>query len=172
MKKAKTNDHPTELPISDALQQILRTQPIDTNRPGSVLRDFETLLDFIGERGVKTTSKDYLLPQSGLEKLNAEMTRPVAHQLKRPQQRSFPLLNALFLLLRTTGIGVGIGAAPPGKLALDPEMLMKWRQLNSTEQYFTLLENWLCRASTETIGEGGPVVGHLQKFAHGGLQTT
>jgi len=154
MKKAKTNDHPTELRISDSLQQILREQTIDADRPGSVLRDFETLLDFIGERGVKTTSKDYLLPQSGLEKLNAEMTRPVAHQLKRPQQRSFPLLNALFLLLRTTGIGVGIGAAPSGKLALDPEMLMKWRQMNSTEQYFTLLENWLCRASTETIGEG------------------
>lgn len=33
-------------------------------------------------------------------------------------------------------------------------MLMRWRQLNPTEQYFTLLENWLCRASTETIGEG------------------
>ena len=144
----------TKLPIADTLQKVLREQTIDTNRPGSILQDFETLLDFIGERGVKTTSKDYLLPQGGLEKLNAEMTRPVAHQLKRPQQRSFPLINALFLLLRTTGIGVGIGAAPSGKLALDPAMLMKWRQLNPTEQYFTLLENWLCRASTETIGEG------------------
>lgn len=142
-----------ELPISDALQRILRKQTIETDRPGSMLQDFETLLDFIGERGVKTTSKDYLLPQSGLEKLNAEMTRPVAHQLKRPQQKSFPLLNALFLLLRTTGIGVGIGAAPSGKLALDPTMLMMWRELNPTEQYFTLLENWLCFADTETIGE-------------------
>ena len=143
----------TKLPISDTLQQILRTQTVDTDRPGSVLRDFETLLDFIGERGVKTTSKDYLLPQSGLEKLNAAMTRPVAHQLKRPQQRSFPLLNGLFLLLRTTGLGIGIGVPPSGKLALDPEMLMMWRQLNPTEQYFTLLENWLVHSSAETLGE-------------------
>lgn len=82
MKKTMIIGSPAELPISDSLQQILREQTIDTDRPGSVLRDFETLLDFIGERGVKTTSKDYLLPQSGLEKLNAEMTQPVAHQLK------------------------------------------------------------------------------------------
>lgn len=75
------------------------------------------------------------------------------HRLKRPQQRSFPLLNGLYLLLRTTGIGIGIGAPPSGTLALDPELLLMWRQLNPTEQYFTLLEHWLIHASTETIGE-------------------
>lgn len=154
MKNTKVKDSSAEVPISAALQKILQKQIIDTNRPGSVLLDFETLLDFIGERGVKTTSKDYLLPQSGLVKLNAAMSRPVEHLLKRPQQRSFPLLNGLFLLLRTTGIGIGVGVPPSGKLALDPEMLMTWRQLNPTEQYFTLLENWLVLASTDTIGEG------------------
>ena len=153
MKKIEFNDGPAVLRITDTTQQVLSEQDIDTDRPGSILRDFETLLDFIGERGVKTTSKDYLLPQRGLEKLNSEMTRPVAHRLKRPQQRSFPLLNGLYLLLRTTGIGIGIGAPPSGTLALDPELLMMWRHLNPTEQYFALLEHWLIHASTDTIGE-------------------
>ena len=153
MKNIKANDGAAVLRITDSTQQVFRTQAIDTDRPGSILQDFETLFDFVGERGVKTTSKDYLLPQRGLEKLNSEMTRPVAHRLKRPQQRSFPLLNGLFLLLRTTGIGIGTGTPPSGTLALDPALLMIWRQLNPTEQYFTLLEHWLIHASTETIGE-------------------
>ena len=153
MKNIEANDGPAGLRLTETTQQVFRKQAIDTGRPGSILQDFETLLDFIGERGVKTTSKDYLLPQRGLEKLNSEMTQPVAHRLKRPQQRSFPLLNGLFLLLRTTGIGIGIGAPPSGTLALDPELLLMWRQLNPTEQYFTLLEHWLIHASTETIGE-------------------
>ncbi|HQZ68460.1 MAG TPA: hypothetical protein PLY87_25400, partial [Planctomycetaceae bacterium] len=116
MKNIEANDGPAGLRLTETTQQVFRKQAIDTGRPGSILQDFETLLDFIGERGVKTTSKDYLLPQRGLEKLNSEMTQPVAHRLKRPQQRSFPLLNGLFLLLRTTGIGIGIGAPPSGTL--------------------------------------------------------
>ena len=143
-----------ELEISDtARQQVLLEQTIDEVGPGTVLQDFNTLLDYLGERELKTTSKHYLLPQRCLEELNARMIQPMAHQLKRPQQRPFPLLNGLYLLLRTTGIGIGRGAAPSGTLALNPESLMMWRQLNPTERYFVLLENWLIHASTDTIGE-------------------
>ncbi|MEO2016981.1 MAG: plasmid pRiA4b ORF-3 family protein [Fuerstiella sp.] len=142
-----------ELRISDAMQQVLREQTIDETVPGTVLQDFETLLDYIGERGLKTTSKHYLLPQRCLVELNSRMIRPMAYQLKRPQQRSFSLLNGLYLLLRATGLGIGLGAAPSGTLAVNPESLMMWRQLNPTERYFALLENWLMHASTDTIGE-------------------
>ncbi len=56
--------------ISDSAQRILRDRDIDDNGPGTVIADFETVLQFIGNDGLKTTSKYYLLPQSKLDALN------------------------------------------------------------------------------------------------------
>ena len=97
--------------ISDRAQQILRDQEIDVDGPGTALTDFETLLQFIGNAGLNTTSKYYLLPQSKLDELNQQMSRPVMHRLKRPQQRSFPHLHGLYLMLRASGMAVGEGVS-------------------------------------------------------------
>jgi hypothetical protein len=139
--------------VSDRVQQVLRDQEIDGDGPGTVLTDFETLLQFVGSDGLKTTSKYYLLPQSRLDELNLEMSHPVMHQLKRPQQRSFPHLHGLFLMLRDTGMGVGEGSPPNGRLVLDQETVTSWRALNPTERYFALLESWLVQSSLELLDE-------------------
>jgi len=153
MKRTDVSDSIEKVKIATELQQLLHEQSIDKNTPGSILKDFETLLDYIGDRGLKTTSQYYLLPQGCLNELNSRMSRPMAHRLKRAQQRSFPLLHGLYLLLRTTGIGVGTGLPPSGRLTLNAEPLKIWLQLNPTEKYFALLENWLIHASTESFGE-------------------
>ncbi len=145
-------DEPT---ISAESEQVLRGQTITEDGPGTILKDFAALLDFIGEEGLKTTSKNYFLPQSRLAELNGRMSRPVPHRLKRPQQRSFPHLNGLFMILRASGLGTGVGTPPQGRLAIDPQLWDAWRDLNATEQYFTLLESWLVQGSPEIIGEGG-----------------
>ena len=45
--------------LSKAQQAILREQVIDAERPGPVLRDFRTLLDFLAEQGgVKAKGND------------------------------------------------------------------------------------------------------------------
>ena len=139
--------------ISDSAQRILRDQDIDDNGPGTVIADFETVLQFIGNDGLKTTSKYYLLPQSKLDALNLQMSRPVMHQLKRPQQRSFPHLHGLYLILRASSMGVGEGSPPSGRLVLDQEAVMSWRGLNATERYFALLEAWLVQGVPELIAE-------------------
>ncbi len=141
--------------ISDSAQQILRDRDIDDNGPGTVMADFETVLQFIGNDGLKTTSKYYLLPQSKLDALNLQMSRPVMHQLKRPQQRSFPHLHGLYLILRASGMGVSEGSPPSGRLVLDQEAVMSWRGLNATERYFALLEAWLVQGVPELIAERG-----------------
>ncbi len=66
-------------------QQILCTQAIDDGEPGTVLRDFETLLAFIGDNTPTVSPKHHLLPMGSLAPLNAQMTRPIQLGLKRPQ---------------------------------------------------------------------------------------
>ncbi len=107
--------------ISERSRQILRDQEIYEDRPGTVLTDFETLLHFIGNDGLKTTGKYYLLPQSRLDELNLQMSRPVMHRLKRPQQRSFPHLHGLYLMLRH-----GTGKARR-RAAVGATSVMSWR---------------------------------------------
>ena len=134
-------------------QQILRDQAIEEDGPGTILRDFAALLAFVGDAGLKTTGKYYFLPQGRLDELNERMSHPIVHRLKRPQQRSFPHLHGLYLLLRATGLGIGAGAPPNGRLILDEGMLALWHDLNPTERYFNLLESWLVHATCDIIAE-------------------
>jgi len=138
------------------LGESLRRQTIDKNGPGTILRDFETLLEFIGPDGVRATGKYHLLPIDRLFELDARMSLPLRPIAKRPQQRSFPHINGLYLLLRATRLGVpkGLGKGT-GRLVLDPTMLDAWRAMNTTEQYFNLLEAWLLHARREMMGEAG-----------------
>jgi hypothetical protein len=149
------NPESGEFVIPDKAQRSLREQEIGEDGPGTILRDFETLLMFIGEDGLKTTGKYHFLPQARLNELNERMSRPVRHRLKRPQQRSFPHLNGLYLLLRASGLGIGTGTPPSGRLTLDRELLDAWHDFNPTERYFTLLESWLVHATPQIIAERG-----------------
>jgi hypothetical protein len=133
----------------------LASHIIDENGPGSILLDFEMLLGFI-EDGVPSSGKHHLLPMARLFELDQLMTKPLRPRLKRPQQKSLPNLNGLYLLLRATQLGIAesYGKAS-GSLTLDSAMHKQWLQLNPTERYFNLLEAWLRRGSWEVVGLGG-----------------
>ncbi len=142
--------------VKKSYAEIFRQQQIDLDNPGTILRDFESLLDAFGTEGLRSTGKHHLLPQDKLFELDARLARPLRPRLKRPQQCSFPHLHGLHLLLRATRLAVpkGIGKRS-GRLVLDPAVLDSWRTLNFTEQYFNLLEAWLLRGCTTMIGERG-----------------
>jgi hypothetical protein len=97
-----------------------------------------------------------------LFELDQLMTKPLRPRLKRPQQKSFPHLNGLYLLLRATQLGVaeGLGKAS-GRLILDAAMHRQWLQLNPTERYFNLLEAWLRWGSWEAVGLRGGWTSHV-----------
>jgi hypothetical protein len=141
--------------ISADQEQLLRDQCIDLERPGSVLRDFETLLDFVGTTGVNAAGKYNLLPIDAIATLDQQLARPLRLALVRPQLRSHPYLQGLHLLLRASGLGCIYGVGSKARLAVDPGLLAGWRVLNPTERYFTLLEAWLRRARDEMVGERG-----------------
>jgi len=137
--------------LSATDRQILSAQSIDAHGPGTVLRDFDTLLDVVGTRGITVTSRNHRLLLHTLAPLNARMTRPIEHGLKRPQQRSYPHLNALYLLVRASGLTDIEGSGSTWRLSVDPAILESWRGLNPSERYFTLLETWLLRGRPEIL---------------------
>ncbi len=140
----------------------LASQTIDADGPGSILMDFEILLGF-AEDGVRSTGKYHLLPMARLFEIDQRMTKPLRPRLKRPQQKSFPHLNGLYLLLRATQLGVPEGhGKTSGRLTLDSAMHRQWLQLNPTERYFNLLEGWLRWGSWEALGlRGGGWMSHV-----------
>jgi Plasmid pRiA4b ORF-3-like protein len=146
-----------DIALSSKHQRTLREQAVSEDEPGRVLRDFETLLEFVGQREIKVSGIHQLLPLNLLAELSARMAKPLRTGLKRPQQKSYPHINGLYLLLRASGLSLIAETSGQPVLSLDQEALGSWHSLNATERYFTLLEAWLVRGDAEIIGERDPL---------------
>lgn len=151
-KRSKKSKQPV---LAQKYQQVLRDQVVDENSPGTILRDFEILLDFVATEVPPVSKKNNLLPMKALAQLNSRLTNPLNIDLKRPVQKSYPHINGLYLLLRASGIGYIEGSGTKLHLALDETAHQSWQSLNPTERYCTLLETWLLRSSPEMVGEPG-----------------
>ena len=144
-----------EITLTPECEQVLRDQVITDEQPGPILRDFQVILEFVGDRGVEAGGKHHLLPMKFIGELDRRLSRPLNLRLKRPQVRSHPYLQGLNLVLRASGLSRVEGAGGKARLVLDPEMRVQWEQLNPTEQYFNLLESWLRFGRPEMVGERG-----------------
>jgi hypothetical protein len=133
--------------------KFLKKQKISEESPGAILKDFATLLDFIGSDGVETSGKYHLLPMKRLAELNSRLSHPIEIDLKRPLQKSYPAISGLYLLMRTSGLAPVVHKGKKAFLRLDPTALECWHSLNPIERYFTLLEVWLRPGGGETLGE-------------------
>ena len=137
--------------LTDEQRQLLLDQSIDENGPGTILQDFESLLTFIGVDGIQSNGKYRFFPMKSLGDINKTLTNPIQINLTRPQQKSYPNLHGLYLLLRCTGM---IRVRAEGKktwLVIDEQLHKGWMLLNPTEKYFTLLNAWLLHGSNEIL---------------------
>ncbi len=133
---------------SDASRQFLREQNISADGPGTILRDVETLIEFIGEAGLVTKSKQGNLPSETLAELNTRLAAPIENCLKRPLLRDYPNIGGIYVLLRVMALARSEGT----RLRIDTEILAVWRGLNPAEQYFALVEAWLFQADAAVLG--------------------
>ena len=140
-------------PVSGAAIELLRQQTITETAPGTILQDFQTLLDFVGESGIPASGTYHLIAQNLLPELNQRLSNPIQIDLKRPAQKSYPPINGLYLLLRSTGLGKIVSKGKKYTLILDAEILQSWNRLTPTERYFSLLEAYMIRADDEILGE-------------------
>lgn len=151
--KPKSTKTAKQLPPE--IERVLREQQITETEPGPIVRDFNTLLDFIAAHNVTAGGKNHLLPMDALAALNARMTRPIEVHLKRPMQKSYPNLQGLYLMARAAGLMRVEQVKTGALLVLDGPAMASWTGLNPTEQYFALLEAWWLRATMEILGERG-----------------
>jgi hypothetical protein len=141
-----------ELELSPQHKQVLQDLVIGESGPGTILRDFEMLLGYIRERDLPVTGK-HQLPLRALPEINARLTHPLQLGLKRPQQKSYPHIHGLYLLLRASGLTHLDGTSGKLLLLVDESMYQMWESLNPTERYGNLLEAWLLRGKPEIVGE-------------------
>src|SRR5947209_16529781 len=129
--------------LSPVHQRVLHDQPISGHEPGAVLRDFASLLNFVGMREIVVSGKNQLLPMSLLAELNSRLSRTNQVSLKRPQQKSYPYIHGLYLLLRASGLSLVENRGGKQFLLLGEDALRARHGLNMTARYFTLLGAWL-----------------------------
>jgi hypothetical protein len=96
-----------------------------------------------------------------LSELNSRLSHPIETKLKRPVQKSYPYINGLYLLLRSSGIAQIRSLGKKQILVLDADTLESWSNLNLTERYFNLLEAWLIWGNNEILGEHQDSFGNL-----------
>jgi hypothetical protein len=132
--------------------ELLSQQSINLTSPGTILTDFQTLLDFVGNGGVVVSHSMHTLPLKLLADLNQSFTHPINLALKRPVQQSYPTIDGLYLILRASGLGEIHERGKKHVLLLNPDLLAIWHSFNVTERYFMLLETWLIRVDTNIFG--------------------
>lgn len=141
-----------ELKLTHEHEQLLRDTTIDEDGPGTILRDFESLLSYIGEKKLQLT-KTYKLRLPDVRELNARFTTPLQLGLRRPAQKSYPHIHGLYLLVRSSELTYVEHVGKKKILHLNQDVYQVWQSLNPTERYATLLETWITRADPELIGE-------------------
>ncbi len=140
---------------TDDHERTLRSLEVSEHGPGTVLRDFLMLLSFVQERELAVSKTYQLLPFKVLPAINARLAQPIELGLKRPQLKSYPHIQGLYLLLRASGLGRIDGTSSKLVLSIDEAVYDSWNRLNPTERYFTLLETWLLRGHVGIVGERG-----------------
>ena len=135
--------------------RILQSQLSDQTQPGTIVADFQTLLDFIGPAGLPVAGAHRLFPMSEITRLNARLAHPLQLQLARPQLRSYPNVEGLYLTLRASGMSVVQGSGDKARVTIDPAKLARWNALTPLERYLNLFAVWAILSRNEMIGIRG-----------------
>ena len=135
------------------IEKVLLDRTLDENHKASILSDFDVFLNFIAANNLEASGVNELLPLKSLPALNALLTKPFDLALQRPVQKSFANINGLFMLGRASGLLILQRNEKNARFAIDSEVLKIWQTLNLVERYFTLIETWIVRSSTDLVGE-------------------
>lgn len=146
-------------PLSSAQETLLRKKTITQDAPGTILRDVETMLDFVGEDGLRLSASRGAIYTKALPDINEQLSHSLEVDYKRLTQKAYPTIAGLNLLLRAAALVRVNREGTHPNMELNERVVASWRDLNPTEQYMSLLEAWLNRADEDVIfddiGAGG-----------------
>jgi len=140
-------------PLSSAQETLLGKQDITRDSPGPILRDVDTMLDLVGDDGLRVSESRGAIYAKRLSEINARLTRSLEVDYQRLTQKAFPTIAGLNLLLRAAALVRVNREGTHPRMECNEEVVASWRALNPTEQYMSLLEAWLNRADERTIFE-------------------
>jgi len=146
------NSPENKLTFTTAHQKRLKQQIITRDQPGTLLQDFEMMLDYLLQHEVVLTPTKQLQNKTA-EEMNGKLAHPAEMGIQRPSTKSYPHVLGLFLLLRASGLTHIVQNGKKAVLTVKQSVLESWRKLNPTEQYGHLLESWMLRGYEEIIGE-------------------
>ena len=121
---------------------------------GTIIKDFNALLSFIEEKGsITLTKSETAFNMSDLLVLNEIFSKPQKTGLSRPQQKAFPYINSLFLLLRLSLLVLVKKEKNKSVVHINPVALISWKQLKPVEQYGHLLTYMFHPEANAILGE-------------------
>lgn len=146
-------------------RQILRKQSFSEREPGPVLHDVEVLLDALGEEGLPVSATKHVISGSALPEINERFAYSTEADYSRYSYRAFPYVFGVYLLLRASGLARIDGTSSKDRLVRDEEVIDRWRELNRTEQYVSLLAVWLSQADDESLVDGRRLTAPIIRIA-------
>ena len=118
----------------------------------TIVENINRVISYIQEHKVLATKGRQYFAIKHIKDLNAILIKPLDIFSLRPMQRSYPNINGIYLILRTMGMLSFKITKREIVMSINEELFKSWNSLNTTEQYFTLLENWLIYSKpNETI---------------------
>ncbi len=137
--------------LNDSDAQLLKNQIITPISPGSIVKDFNSLLDYIQATRVELTASNNHFTQKHFEPMNQSLINPIQIKITRPRLRTYANLEGYYLLLRSTGIVKIVNSKKEKILQLNDKIFDGWQSLNPTEQYFSLFVTWLYRSEPQNL---------------------
>ncbi len=140
-------------PLKDS-EDLVRDTPIDSNGPGTILRDVEAALDFFATVSPALMADRTLPP--GVEQTLDERLYGKPDQAGDFVQPFFAHIHGIFLLLRASGLTKVISARRGWTLTIDSSAEERWQTFSAADRYFTLLETWLLYGDADTLAGRQP----------------
>jgi hypothetical protein len=119
-------------------ERALREQAFGPLEPGSILHDFQMLIDQAAAGEVKVSPTTSTPVEATVARLNGRLHRPLRFSQKRTRLLSHPHLKVLFRCAQGCNF---LTTSPDDRTTarIVPAALARWAELNNTERYFALL---------------------------------
>ena len=95
----------TTLSLTDADRAAFAAIANAEAPPGTIVHDFDALLDYLGQDGIPVSPKTSEFAIARLPELNGLLSHPAPIGLRRGRQVSYPHVDGLHLLLRFSRLG-------------------------------------------------------------------
>jgi len=136
--------------ISKKVTDTLVKHESDLADKTSIVSDFTTVLDSIGESGLPVSGRINQFKARDLIKMNSQLKMPLKVNIARPTYHSYPNIFGLYGLLKHSGCGSFKMKDGKNHIILDQDRTLLWKNRTETEKYLSLFMTWIKGSTGKT----------------------